>query len=191
MGSRSGHSKLGWSHKVGPTPTCKETQGGPIPTIRWKTTQVEGWMSLSHGLKSPSYAGITSNRLQTTLEELLHTIHHIMAVDPKPGDKFLGRSASLWGRSDQFNLAVTPTNIARGILGARSKVGGSEGQPASNLHATRPPSDDGFLNRQACIQDKQLIKNQTWRAINTYPLHFKTRRIGASPRWSVALPTYP
>jgi hypothetical protein len=35
MGSRSGHSKMGWSCKVGPAPTCKETQRGSMLTIGW------------------------------------------------------------------------------------------------------------------------------------------------------------
>ena len=70
-------------------------------------------MTLTHGSKGPPFAWITSNRREIALEEQHHTVHHTMAVDPMPGDKILGRPASLFGRSDRIKLAVTPTDIAR------------------------------------------------------------------------------
>jgi hypothetical protein len=64
-------------------------------TNHWmENNKVDGWMSLSHGSKGPPSTWIMSNRLQTSLKELLHTVHHIMAVDPMPGDKVPGRLAS-------------------------------------------------------------------------------------------------
>ena len=43
--------RFGWSSKVEPAPTCKETQRESMTTIVWSLRQVEGWMSLSHGSK--------------------------------------------------------------------------------------------------------------------------------------------
>jgi hypothetical protein len=40
------------------------------------------------------FAWITPNRLQTAIEELIHAVNNTMAVDPTPGEKFLGRPAS-------------------------------------------------------------------------------------------------
>ena len=86
----------GWDDhpRIGSAPTCKETQKKLMPTIGWKLTQVEGWMSLSHGSKGPPSVWITSNRCETALEEQHHTVHHTMAADPMPGDKIPGRPAS-------------------------------------------------------------------------------------------------
>ena len=56
--------------------------------------QVEGWMSLSHGLNGPPSTWITANRLEIALEEQHHTVHHTLAVDPTPGEKIPGRPAS-------------------------------------------------------------------------------------------------
>ena len=109
----------GWADhpRIGSAPTCKETQMEPTPTIGWKLTQVEGWMSLSHGSKGPPFAWITSNRRGIALEEQHHIVHHTMAVDPTLGDKIPCRPASLFGRSDRIKLTVTPTDIVRRNIG--------------------------------------------------------------------------
>ena len=51
-------------------------------------------MSLTQGLNGPPSACITSNPLETALEEQLHVVHHTMAVDPMPGAKIPGWPAS-------------------------------------------------------------------------------------------------
>ena len=83
--------------------------------------QVEGWMSLSHGLNGPPSTWITADRLEIALEEQHHTVHHTLAVDPTPGEKIPGRPASLFGRSDRFKLVVAPTDVARRNIGRSIK----------------------------------------------------------------------
>jgi hypothetical protein len=108
---------------------AKKHKRGSIPPIAWKLRQVEGWINWSHGSKDPPFAWITSNRLQTALEELLHTVHHTMVVDPTPGDKFPGRPHFSAVRTKSTWQLVQPTLQAKSQA-ARSKVGELDGWPA-------------------------------------------------------------
>jgi len=60
-----------------------------------------------------------ANRLQTALEELLHTVHHTMAVDLTPGAKILGQLASPRPASIAFWL-IGPNQV-RGFCNQRCK----------------------------------------------------------------------
>ena len=94
MGSRSGHSKFGLiTHGW----TCAYMQRNTkrINVNHWmKHSTSEGIDELVTWIEWPPSAWITSNQLETTLEEQLHVVHHTMAVDPMPGAKIPGWPAS-------------------------------------------------------------------------------------------------
>ena len=158
MDSQSDHSKFGLiTHGW----TCAYMQRNTkrINVNHWmKHSTSEGIDELVTWIEWPPSAWITSNQLETTLEEQLHVVHHTMAGDPMPGAKIPSRPASLFGRSDQIKLAVALSDVARRNIGCSINSRWILSRSAWHFHTTCSTLRGRYLSWCTCVQDTHWLK---------------------------------